>query len=222
MKGSEDRNERSVVPDVVRGAMFVGATISWVLAAGALWLGAAMTCVDGACYALYHDQKLLGMLHDARHPWLDGFFAAITWLGSIVVLLPAALALAWRYRRRGYHAAALLLPLAVAGAWLFAHLAKLLFTRPRPDLYAPLINMPADLSFPSAHAMQIAAFAIAWVLAPGQKVGWTRITLAATLVLLVALSRLYLQVHFPSDVLFGLIAGAGWALGLCFLLGNRK
>ncbi len=89
------------------------------------------------------------------------------------MLLPVALVLAWRYRRRGQAGAALLLPIAVGGAWLLAHADKLLVVRPRPHLYPALISMPADFSFPSAHAMQITAFALAWVLAAGTRPGFS-------------------------------------------------
>ena len=85
-------------------------------------------------------------MHAIQQPELDTFFRAATWLGSISVLFPAALALAWWFQRRGQPAAAVLLPLAVGGAWLLAHVGKLLIVRPRPELYPALIEMPADLS----------------------------------------------------------------------------
>jgi undecaprenyl-diphosphatase len=149
-------------------------------------------------------------------------FRGITWLGSIAVLLPLALLLAWRYEQRGLRGAALLLSGSLAGAWLFARIGKLLVERPRPDLHPALIEMPADLSFPSAHAMQIAAFALAWALAPGTRRTLAQLALAPAAVLLVALSRLYLQVHYPTDVLFGLIAAAAWVLGLHLLLAQPR
>ncbi|MBK7470139.1 MAG: hypothetical protein IPI73_05395 [Betaproteobacteria bacterium] len=114
---------------------------------------------------------LLAALNALQQPWLNAVLTAATWLGSIVVLLPLALALAWRYLRRGQSGAALLLPMAVGGAWLLAHAGKLLVVRPRPDLYPALIAMPAEFSFPSAHAMQITAFALAWVAATGWRPG---------------------------------------------------
>jgi undecaprenyl-diphosphatase len=178
-------------------------------------------CPDGACRALDFDHELLAALHALQRPWLDAILTGATWLGSVAVLLPAALALSWRYRRHGPPGAALLLPIAVGGAWLLAHAGKLLVARPRPDLYPALISTPADLSFPSAHALQITAFALAWVLAAGSRPGWAGVTAAALIVLVVALSRLYLQVHFPSDVVIGVIAGAAWVVGLRLALGAR-
>jgi undecaprenyl-diphosphatase len=69
--------------------------------------------------------------------------------------------------------------------------------------------------------LQITAFAFAWVLARGARPGWAGVVAAASIVLAVALSRLYLQVHFPSDVAIAMIAGAAWVVGLRLALGAR-
>jgi membrane-associated phospholipid phosphatase len=204
-----------------RYTMLAGAVAFWSIAGLAMWLGARVVCPDGICRALDFDRELLAALHALQRPWLDAVLTGATWPGSIAVLLPAALALSWRYRRRGPPGAALLLPIAVGGAWLLAHAGKLLVARPRPDLYPALISIPADLSFPSAHTMQITAFAFAWVLAAGSRPGWAGVIAAALIILAVALSRLYLQVHFPSDVVIGMIAGAAWVVGLRLALGAR-
>ena len=204
-----------------RYARLAGAALFWSIAGLTLWIGAGVVCPNGACRVLELDRQLLGALNALRRPWLDTIMTAATWLGSIIVLLPVALALAWRYRRRGQPGAAILLPIAVGGAWLLAHAGKLLVLRPRPDLHTALVAMPADLSFPSAHAMQITAFALAWVLAAGSRPGWAGVVAAALIILAVALSRLYLQVHFPSDVVIGMIAGAAWVVGLRLALGAR-
>ena len=201
--------------------MLAGAAVFWSMAGLTFWIGAGVVCPNGTCRVLELDRQLLGTLNALRQPWLDAILTAATWLGSIIVLLPFALALAWRYRRRGQLGAALLLPIAVGGAWLLAHTGKLLAVRPRPDLYPALIAMPADLSFPSAHAMQITAFALAWVLAAGSRPGWACVIAASVIILAVALSRLYLQVHFPSDVAIGVIAAAAWVIGLRLFLGAR-
>lgn len=201
-----------------RAAGLLGAFALWGAAGAALLLGAVVVCPAGDCRPTGADRLILSALEAHRLPSLDAFFRGVTWLGSIAVLLPLALLLAWRYAQRGMRGAALLVPGSLAGAWLLARLGKLLVERPRPELHPALIEVPSDPSFPSAHAMQIAAFALAWALAPGTRCTMEQIAAAASVVLLVALSRLYLQVHFPSDVLFGLIAAGAWVLGLHLLV----
>lgn len=202
-----------------RLAALACAAVLWSMAGLSLWIGARVVCPNGSCRVPELDRQLLGALSALQRPWLDAILTAATWLGSIAVLLPVALALAWRYWHRGQPGAAVLLPTAVGGAWLLANSGKLLVARPRPDLYPALISMPADLSFPSAHALQITAFAFAWVLAAGSRPGWAVVVAAALVVVVVALSRLYLQVHFPSDVAIAMIAGAAWVAGLRLFAG---
>lgn len=198
------------------------AAACWLPAATLVGLLAAAACPGGACRVPGLEHDILAALHAARRPWLDALLVPASWLGSIAVLLPAAFAL-WLWRRHRAAARVALFPLlAVGGAWLFVHSAKLLVARPRPDLFAPLVAMPQDLSFPSAHAAQAGAFAIAVVLISSRQRAWSVIAAASLLVATVALSRLYLQVHYPSDVLAGLIVGAGWTAGLWLLLGRTR
>lgn len=197
------------------------ALLWWGVAGASLGLGVMLACHGDTCTALPFERELLGVVHAWRQPWLDASMGVITWFGSIAVLLPVALAFAWRCWRDGNRAAAVFLPLSIGGAWLIAHTTKLLAARPRPDFYPPLVDMPADFSFPSAHTMQISALALAWILAPGVRRTPAIVAAIALLVAFVALSRLYLQVHFPSDVLAGMIAGAGWAAGLRLIINAR-
>ena len=80
------------------------------------------------------DHAGLALAHAVRTPWLDGVFAAVTWLGSLAVLLPLVLLLWWR-RRSDRNAA--FVALALIGASALGHMVKLVAARPRPDL-APL------------------------------------------------------------------------------------
>jgi membrane-associated phospholipid phosphatase len=157
------------------------------------------------------DQALLALMDAWRHPALTAAMSGVTWLGSLFVLLPLALVAGWRLAGgRGCRQQAFL-PGAVLGAAGLAHVLKWLVDRARPDAFPSLVAMPADASFPSAHALQAAAFVTAWLLWTG---GVRRIGPVATgvlIVLAVGASRIYLQVHFPSDVLFGIIAGVLWA-----------
>jgi membrane-associated phospholipid phosphatase len=155
------------------------------------------------------DQAGLALAHAARAPWLDSVFVVVTWLGSLAVLLPLAL-LVWWLRRS--EKSAPFVALALIGGSALGHLAKLIVARPRPDLFPPLITMPEDWSFPSAHAVQVTAFALAWLLRPGAEPGRVEIAVLITAVTMVIASRLYLQVHFPSDVFAGALLATLWVV----------
>lgn len=181
---------------------------------------ALATFVVLACGALLRgsppaiDVSGLAAVHDWRTDWLDQGFRIVTWLGSLLILLPAALFMAWRGRRGSLPRAAAFVPAALVGAALLARLAKLAIARPRPELFPALIAMPDDASFPSAHAMQATALVAAWLLRPGARFACGEALAACLLVAAVALSRVYLQVHFPSDVAFGMIAALLWVMAL--------
>lgn len=155
------------------------------------------------------DAMWLSLMHACQQPLLTAAMAAITWLGSLFVLLPLAAWLGWRSQGDGWQRS--FLPLAVLGAGGLAKLLKVFFDRPRPDLFSPLITMPSDTSFPSAHAMQVTAFVVAWLVWRGQLLQPLPLTLGVLLVTAVAVSRTYLQVHFLSDILVGIVIGAVWA-----------
>lgn len=190
----------------------------WLLLAAPalLALGAAGVCPAAGCRPGDFDAAGMALAARAHAPLADAFFRAVTWSGSIVVLAPLALAHAAFAWRRLKDRSALFVPLALAGATALGFVAKIAVDRARPGL-AALIEMPVDASFPSAHALQATAFAAAWLLAPGRARGRPALAesaLAVLLVGLVAWSRLHLQVHYPSDILFALAAGLAWVLAL--------
>jgi undecaprenyl-diphosphatase len=158
------------------------------------------------------DRRITNLVATMRTAELDQLFYAVTWLGSIRVVAPLAVAglllalLARRWRE------ALLLPLTAALSWLSAQGLKEAFARPRPPLANARV-LETSYSFPSSHATVSAAFygVAAYFLIRGLRRDSAKIVvgiLAGVLVLLVGVSRAYLGVHFPSDVL------SGWMLGL--------
>lgn len=194
--------------------------LCWSLALGVLGLGLAWIRAS-EFGALVFDRGGLVLADSLRKPWLDVAFLRLTWLGSLLVLLPAALAGGVLLWRQGLHREAHFLVAALAGAALVAHLAKHLAQRPRPDMFPALTSVASPLSYPSAHAAQIAALAVAsWLILPRlapRRWPWAAPALVSV-VLLVGFSRLYLQVHFPSDVLAGYLAAGFWVAGLHALM----
>ena len=179
-----------------------------------LKVGALQICGTGSCHALPTDIALLSALHTLRSPALDSFFVIVTWAGSLYLLLPVATVFALLDKRDGSTLQRWFVPLALCGTWLAVHSAKALVARPRPDLFDALITVPADGSFPSAHAAQITTFACAWLLRPGHRARPPVFAALLVTILTVALSRLYLQVHYLSDVLYGMVASALWVTAL--------
>jgi undecaprenyl-diphosphatase len=148
-----------------------------------------------------------------RTAGLTAVMRAVTWAGSAFLLVPLALiccvALAFGGRRRE----ALLLVLCLGGAMLLSDLIKLLVSRPRPPVEH--LQTVRGSSFPSGHATQASAFWFSLVVvlraAGGSKVATGLAAAAAsTLVLAVAASRVYLGVHYPADVIAGVLLGGGW------------
>lgn len=159
------------------------------------------------------DAQILLFAAAHRSETLDVFFRGVTWLGSLYVLAPITILMSafLLYRQKRWEA--LLLIIGFGGAVLLAHLAKMLLNRPRPDLITPLVALPADSSFPSAHTTQIVAFTLCMVLIIRKAMPewqFSAALIAFMLVIAVAVSRIYLQVHFPSDVLGGIALSILW------------
>ncbi len=135
------------------------------------------------------------------------------WLIFLTAAAAGALALLRQAR------SALLLLAAVAGGQLLSHGTKGLFDRPRPDLVSHEAYVHTA-SFPSGHSMMAAVvyLTLAAMMAratPSRRLKAYYVSLAALLTVAVGVSRVYLGVHWPSDVLAGWMIGAAWAL-LCY------
>jgi len=201
--------------------------VLWLSSLAVLAAGAVAVCPDGRCGIGDFDRVGLGLAHALRSEWLDGAMERVTWLGSLILLLPLTATVAWLLLRSRRRREAGFLLLALLGASALSHVFKLWVARPRPDLFPALLDMPGDWSFPSAHAMQATAAVVAWLFVTRHSRAIWAILLGLA-VLLVGLSRIYLQVHFPSDVVAGILAAALWVAGLHALLlrpasdGHRK
>lgn len=161
------------------------------------------------------DRAILDAFAALREPAVDAFFRGVTWLGSGTALATAtALILAILAARRRW-ASVWLLGMTYFGASLTTWLLKLTFGRERPQLHATLGEIArSDWSFPSGHATHAAAFAFGlWLLVARRRPDLRTLASLAlgTSVLLVAASRPYLQVHWPSDVLAGILVAVFWA-----------
>lgn len=158
--------------------------------------------------------------------WLQHVMIDMTALGStsvlmMIVILAVSYLLAIRRRL-----VALILVASVAGGALLNFFLKVSFARPRPDLVAHLVN-ETSMSFPSGHSANSATIylTLAILLASTQtrsRVRWLIVICALLITMIVGLSRVYLGVHWPSDVVAGWAVGATWALFCWFVMARVR
>lgn len=157
------------------------------------------------------DRAILDWFGQIRSNELDHVFTLLTWLGSLLVLGPLAAFIVWRLARLQRLQHAWLLLLSLGGVAIIGRLAKAWIARPRPDFHSWLITLPIDSAYPSLHALQATAFFLALALIVGNRGFWP---LAIGMAIIIALSRLYLQVHFPSDIAAGMLGATIWTLAV--------
>lgn len=174
------------------------------------------------------DRRLLLALRQAGNPgvqigpsWLPEMMRDISALGSTFVLGLILLAVTGYLLLVRKRAAAWLMMGAVLSGVISNNLLKLSFARPRPDLVTPAVRV-FTASFPSGHATMsaITYLTVGALLARTHSELSVRIffmTLAGLLTVLVGVSRVYLGVHYPTDVLAGWCIGTAWAMG-CWVL----
>jgi undecaprenyl-diphosphatase len=170
------------------------------------------------------DERIMQMLRHQSQPvgpsWLVEVGLDITALGGIAVLsLIILLACGYLALQRKYHAMWLVL-IATFGGQLLSSGLKMFFDRPRPDQSLHLAEV-YTASFPSGHSMLSAVvyLTLGTLLArvePRRRTKAFLVTAALLLTFLVGISRVYIGVHYPTDVLAGWSAGLAWAL-LCWM-----
>lgn len=157
-------------------------------------------------------------------PWVREMARDITSLGSIAVLgIVSFVVVAYLLLARS-RAAAVLVLVAVVGGVAINSLLKIQFARPRPDLFVPAAKV-FTASFPSGHAAYsaITYMTLAALLArmtECRRLRYYFVAVAVTLTFMIGVSRVYLGVHYPTDVLAGWCIGSAWAL-ICWAIMTR-
>lgn len=164
------------------------------------------------------DSMMQGMVKAMRTPWLDGFFRGITATGETVpvIIFTSVIVIALIAKKRRLEAATM--AVYMIGVWRLNETIKGWLHRPRPAASLHLVEISGyshsnQFSMPSGHAMNFIALTlltlyILWVTSKNKKRNAIITAILLPYALLVGFSRIYLNVHFSSDVI------TGWSLGL--------
>ncbi|MBE9038915.1 phosphatase PAP2 family protein [aff. Roholtiella sp. LEGE 12411] len=164
------------------------------------------------------DLPILVTIHSLAQPQLDVFATILTKLGSFWTLLPivSIIALILLLQRRWRSLTYLLI--TTAGSAIINRTAKEFWHRVRPHLWDS-VAPEFDYSFPSGHAMtSMTLIAILVVLTWGSTWRWLVLILGGLFILAIGWTRLYLGVHFPSDIIAGWMVAIAWAIGVNLII----
>jgi undecaprenyl-diphosphatase len=212
------RRDRSELVVLIAALALVAVTLAVFALAGEV--------MEGDTQAF--DERVLRSLRKADDPaeplgprWLESAALDVTALGSATVLGLTVFAVIGYLLLQGLPRMAVFVLAASTGGWLLNSFLKTLFSRPRPDV-VPHLREVMSLSFPSGHAMTSAAVyltlgALLMRISSRRVTRWYCMGVAATATFLVGLTRVYLGVHYPTDVLAGWMIGLSWAL-LCWIV----
>ncbi|HEY2897017.1 MAG TPA: phosphatase PAP2 family protein [Gemmatimonadaceae bacterium] len=212
----EESNEAELPTDAPSAKAGVGLLVALAVIALLLWAFAALA--DG-----FNEKGRIAQLDLAVLDWLqqhgtesgEGVFVFVSWLGAPVLVAVDVVVAAWLALRRRWRWLALW-AVAIVGGLLLDEMLKLAFHRARPSVASEFITK-SSWSFPSGHAMNsLVGYAmLAFLLREHLTNTRARLVVTIGAVILIAaigFSRLYLGVHYLSDVTAGYLAGSAWVL----------
>jgi membrane-associated phospholipid phosphatase len=207
-----------------------------------VWMGIIVLLVASVSFAviaiavasrdpiLQRELQILMWLHTQRNPAFSGFLLALSHMHGLigVGLLTLLLALVLASRRKWYWVLSLVL--AMGGGMLLNLFLKSMFIRDRPVWEDPVVAL-SSYSFPSGHtagATLFYGFLAVYAISHVKEFPWRLVcaAVAVAMVALVAFSRMYLGLHYPSDVLAAMSASAAWLVitlaGVRLYLNKRR
>lgn len=196
------------------GALAAFMTVGFVVGSAAVAIFAIIAKAVSEGITQSFDERVLRWFETHRSPMLDKVMLEITTLGTGVVLVMLVLVASVFLWQTQHKWSVYLLMLGVLGGKLFNTLLKEFYERPRPSV-VQWVTEVHSASFPSGHAMSsmVVYGSVAYLV--GRLEARTRLrrttwTLAAIVILAIGISRMYLGVHYPSDVIAGFVGGLAW------------
>jgi undecaprenyl-diphosphatase len=162
------------------------------------------------------DAAVLRLVALVRRPWLNGVAMDLTALGSPILVAIFTIVVGAILLVKGDRRGATILVVSSFASALLTSVTKRLLERPRPEIVPRLVEV-TGLSYPSGHSLASAAVYLTAAFVVARHVSLVRervagVVLTAVLVLTIGVSRVYLGVHYPSDVFGGILLGTAWAL----------
>jgi undecaprenyl-diphosphatase len=192
-----------------RRIQLVALIVAGIAALCLTWLAAKVTRGETTSF----DANVRHSIHSISSPGVTQLLSAITFLGSQAVVIVAsgcfAILMLWNRRRDR----AMLVVATIAGAEVLLSILKNHFHRQRPDPFFDE-RLPPSYSFPSGHALlSFCCYGLLAALGGASlrgRIRWLIRICAAALILAIGLSRIYLGVHYPTDVIAGYLAAMAW------------
>lgn len=194
-----------------------------------VFMGLAGKVIEGDTQAF--DTKILRALRDPADPskplgpaWIEGSLVDLTAIGGPTVLGLTVVAVIGFLTLQARYRTAIVVAMTSLGGEVLNTTMKQVFSRPRPTI-VPHLRVIYTTSFPSGHAMEsaIVYLTLAAILMRASESRLTKmyiLGIAVLLTMLVGASRVYLGVHYPTDVIGGWIVGFMWA-SVCWLVAQR-
>ena len=192
--------------------------IIFALAAVLVFTWYASEVSEGELLAV--DSSVREFVHSLSSPRLTAVMRAVSYMGKVrtLVILGTGVAAVMLYLR-AFRSTAIFL-ITMAGEIMLEVTLKATYQRARPEPFFDL-PPPESYSFPSGHALGSLCFygILAWIVVrriQDKRIKTAIAVLTAIFILLIGLSRVYLGVHYPSDVLAGFVAGLIWTISVVF------
>jgi membrane-associated phospholipid phosphatase len=167
------------------------------------------------------DEAILQAINGYSSSFWDRFFVIITQFGGVLGIITLAAGLLLLLIRRKHYKKALIVGVSVGGAALLNLALKFIFERSRPDLWEQLI-VEHSFSFPSGHAMISAALALSVIFIFWKtRYRWVTLVGGSLFIILIGFSRLYLGVHYPTDILAGWLVSSAWLLVVILIIHSK-
>lgn len=196
--------------------IIIGAIISLISLTVFISLATKISTVDGG---IYFDLKIISTIHENINPAIKNFMIAISFIGSAKFYYIIAPFLIWYLVKRKHRIELLALLISILGSVLINHLLKISFERIRPLEF--FLVEQGGFSFPSGHSMNTLSFygMAAYLYLRNKKLDSSKVLIWMVTIVFIGLmgfSRIYLGVHWPTDIIAGFSAGFIW-LYICIL-----